>query len=165
VKGKIIAPIALVGGPIIAWFGFAEKAQLERLAKEGKEIVGSIEGGEIKKGRRGVKTYKLDVIYAVENGQQYQQTFKVTKDFCRSVTDAEGTSLTQTDAKVRYLPTEPLTAIIVDGSKDDTARSWIGVAVGLGGLVGSVLAFRRSAAVPTGGTPPPMPPLTPPTAR
>ena len=58
---KLASLIGLIGGPAFAFVGFKEKQKIENIEKNGVEMTGVPMSGNLKKGRRGAKTYTLTV--------------------------------------------------------------------------------------------------------
>lgn len=143
---KLVAIVALVAGPIVAYVGFKEKQRIGKIEKEGVEVVGVPTGGEERKGRKGGKTYKVTVAYPLTGNTLPPQSkeFKVTSEFFKSI--SSGDQITVDTVKVKMLKDQPDEAIIVDGSDDDRALFPIGLgAFALGGI-GTAVMFRKSAA-------------------
>jgi hypothetical protein len=138
-KFKIASIVALLGGPGLAFTGLKDKERLEKLEKIGREVTGEIQGGESREGRKS-SSYKLDVVYPT-NGAPLRQTFQVSKEFYNSV--GSGGHVTQPKVKVRFLPDEPATAIVVNGSTDQTAMLPAGIGLAVLGLVGIPLTFFK----------------------
>lgn len=132
-KIRIIAIIAVIAGPFLAYHGHQEKERLANLDQEGVTVDGLIEGGKWRKGRRS-SDYKFDVSFTPQNSAPVRQTFKVTSDFFSA--HASDTAVTEPAIKVRYLPHSIQdSAIIVDGSPDATASFGMGVGAFLLGLI------------------------------
>jgi hypothetical protein len=132
-KIKLVAVIAVIGGPVLTYFGHQEKERLAKLEQEGVTVDGLIAGGEWRKGRRS-SSYKLDVSYTPKNGAPAKQTFQVSSDFFSA--HASDTAVTDPAVKVRYLPDKIQdSAIIVGGSTDATASFGMGIGAFVIGLV------------------------------
>lgn len=142
---KFIALLGIVIGPILAFMGWKEKGRLERIGAEGKTVQASIDGGSMRRGRRGSKTYSMDVTFTPEGGAPIHQTFKVKKAYVdQHITNS---AISDPTAEVRYLPSDPKQAIVVGGSDDDTAMLPVGAIWAVIGLVvGAMSVIRRSAA-------------------
>lgn len=141
-KIKIAAVIGIIIGPFLAFHGHQEKERLALLEKEGVTVDGFIEGGEWRKGRRS-SNYQLEVSFTPQNGSPIKQTFPVTSKFFS--VHASETAVTDPAVKVRYIPASVQeTAIIVGGTKDDTASYGVGIAFFAIGLVTLlVMLFKK----------------------
>lgn len=143
---KTIALLGILAGPVLAYIGWKEKAQLARIQSEGVTVPGIIEGGETRRGRRGSKSYKMDVSYQPQGGgNKIQKKFTVKSDYV--TTHVANDEITNDKAEVRYLPSDPSQAIIVGGSTNSTAMLPIGGAwAAIGLLTGATVAFRKKTA-------------------
>ena len=141
---KLAAIIALVVGPCLAFVGFKEKQRIEKIEKNGVEVAGVPMSGEMRKGRKGAKTYKLQVIYPDTKGGSKNKEFKVTGDFYESI--SSGDQITADTVKVKVLADQPDEAIIVGGSDDDRIMFPIGLGAFVLGGIGTVVLFRKPAA-------------------
>lgn len=138
---KLVAVVALVAGPVVAFLGFKEKQRIEKIEKSGVEVVGEPQGGEMRKGRRGAKTYKLQVKYPDTKGGSTTKEFKVTRKFFESI--SSGDSITAETVPVKLLADQPDEAIIVGGSDDDRAMFPVGIGAFVLGGVGTAIMFRK----------------------
>lgn len=138
---KIASIIGLIGGPAFAFMGFKEKQKIENIEKNGVAVEGVPMSGNLKKGRKGAKTYTLNVEYLDSKGALHSKDFKVTGDFFESISN--GTEITADTVPLKVLPDQPEQAIIVGGSDDDRFMFPVGIgAFALGGI-GTVFAFRK----------------------
>jgi hypothetical protein len=106
--------IGVVAGIVMSVFGYMDRAKHAKLKKDGVTVTGIITQGEERSGRRGSKTRSFDVSYTTLDGKQFTEKFKVSKKYFEGHT-ANGAISVDT-AEVRYLPTDPQTAIIVNGT-------------------------------------------------
>lgn len=142
-KIKIVAAIAVLAGPYLAWTGNLEKQRLDRLEKEGVTVPGVIEGGEWSKGKRSSK-YIFEASYKTQDGKDMMGNFQVKVDYFKA--HATDEAITVPDVEVRYLPADPATAILVGGSTDDALLLPVGIALFVGGLITLVVMLRRKDA-------------------
>lgn len=130
--------LLLVIGVFLMVVTFRAQRENDRLDAEGVRVVGEIVGGEEARGRRGRKTYKLDVTYASEDGRvRNQKTMTVPKEVYEQ-TGVGG------EIPVTFILGEPDVARV--GERRDSAFGYIGGPVMM--LIGGVmLAFfvRRRA--------------------
>ena len=75
---KLASLIGLIGGPAFAFMGFKEKQKIENIEKNGVEVAGIPVSGNLKKGRRGAKTYTLKVEYLDSKVAPHSEDYKVT---------------------------------------------------------------------------------------
>ncbi|MCW1921397.1 hypothetical protein OKA05_02465 [Luteolibacter arcticus] len=138
---KLVAIVALVAGPIVAFMGFKEKLRIDKIEKNGVEVAGIPTGGEMRKGRKGAKTYKINVVYPV--GGKNTKEFKVTRSYFETI--SSGDALTVDTVPVKYLADQPDEAIIVGGSDDDRAMLPFGIGAFVLGGAGTAFLFRKGA--------------------
>lgn len=138
---KLAAIIALVVGPCLAFVGFKEKQRVEKIEKNGVEVAGVPMGGEMRKGRKGAKTYKLQVIYPDSKGGSKNKEFKVTREFFESI--STGDQITAETVPVKLLAEQPDEAIIVNGSDDDRLMFPVGIGAFVLGGAGTAFLFRK----------------------
>lgn len=138
---KLIAVVALVAGPVVAFMGFKEKQRIEKIEKDGVEVAGVPMSGEMRKGRKGAKTYKIQVMYPHGKGAATTKEFKVTRGYYESITS--GDTFTVETVPVKLLADQPEEAIIVGGSDDDRALFPVGIGAFVLGGVGTALMFRK----------------------
>jgi len=143
-KLKLVAIVALVAGPCLAFLGFKEKQRIGKIEKDGMEVAGVPTGGEMRKGRKGGKTYKLNVMYPDSKGAPQSKEFKVTRKFFESI--SSGDMITADTVPVKMLADQPDEAIIVGGSDDDRAMFPVGIGAFVLGGVGTAVMFRKGRA-------------------
>ena len=97
--------------------------------------------GNLKKGRRGSKTYTLNVEYLDTKGAPHSKDFKVTGEFFESISTGE--EITADTVPLKVLPDQPEEAIIVGGSDDDRFMLPFGLGAFVLGGVGTFFAFRK----------------------
>lgn len=137
---KLIAILALVVGPIMAFLGFKEKQRIGKIESDGVEVVGVPIGGEMKKGRKGAKTYTITVMYPDGKGAPLRKDFKVKRAYFESISEED--SITADTVPVKFLADQPDEAIIVGGSDDDRLMFPVGIGAFILGGVGTIFMFR-----------------------
>jgi hypothetical protein len=140
---KLVAIVALVAGPCLAFVGFQEKQKIEKIEKGGVEVAGVPMGGEMRKGRKGARTYKVDVTYPDTKGASKTKQFKVTRKFFESI--SSGDTITAETVPVKLLADQPDEAIIVGGSDDDRAMFPVGIGAFILGGIGTAVMFRKGS--------------------
>ena len=138
---KLVAIVALIAGPILAFMGFKERQRVEKIEKDGVELVGVPTSGLLKKGRKGAKTYKVTVEYLSPKGAPQTKEFEVTRAFFESI--SSGDQITAETVPLKVLPDQPDQAIIVGGSSDDRAMFPVGIGAFVLGAAGTAFAFRK----------------------
>lgn len=141
---KWIAILGIIVGPCLAFFGMQESQKFARIEKEGVTVQGVIMKGE-SRSRKGSKSYKFDITYQPEGGASITKNFSVTNSFAQ--TKMDGNSITDPIAQVRYLPSDPQTAIVVNGTSNvGSGMMWAGIAWGIIGLITAFFSFVRRPA-------------------
>ncbi len=140
-KIKLVAIAAVLLGPYAAYEGYKDKQMLAEMDKSGITVPGEIMGGE-SGGRRRSKSYNFDVAYTPQGASgPIEKDFKVKSDFFKA--HVSGDSISDPKVEVRYLPTNPQTAIVVGGSSDDAALFPIGIGAAVVGLLVAIFLFTR----------------------
>lgn len=133
IKTILYGAVALAAGCFMTYNGIEQRQKQALLDKEGVEVPGEAQSGEVKTGRRGSKSQKIDVQWQSQDGKPHLQTFRVSKDFFAGMTD--GHSITKPAVTVRYAPTDSDgTAIVVGGSSHNPEMIWVGLGAGVIGL-------------------------------
>jgi hypothetical protein len=116
--------------------GFVMHGNQKKLDAEGKTVRAEIVGGESRSGRRGSKSYEVELRYTTDSGQAVNKQFTADKDtFEKAAAQGVGGAL-----QVTCLPSEPKTARIVgDRNNAHVALMVIGLVVS---LIGGVALIR-----------------------
>jgi hypothetical protein len=138
---KLLAIAALIAGPVLAYMGYQEKQRIAQIEKDGVEVQGVPMSGEMKKGRKGSRSYKLTVDYPDKDGKVVEHEFKVTRSFFESI--SSGDQITVETVPVKMLPGDPHQALIVGGSDDDRAMFPVGIGAFVLGGAGTAFLFGR----------------------
>ncbi len=143
---KIFSLIALLAGPVI--FGFAHNKETEKklIDREGVAVEAIPLAKMEKRGRRGSRSYKLEIEYSVEAVGKLTSKVDVSKALYER---AE----TEPVIKIKYLASAPEKVIVVGEPIDETNGKLAAAAVFLFGIGGSWWSFLRKK--PAG--PPEMP--------
>jgi hypothetical protein len=139
-KGRGIALFLAFTGLLLAYFGFSDQELRRRLDATGKTTQGTVEGGEMRRGRRGSKTYHLFVHYTPEGQTSIRGDFAVAEWFYRDTLAASHKPI-----DVRYDPASP-TEAIVEGTQDRSSFLPIGTGLFALGSIGFWYLRRRAAA-------------------
>lgn len=140
---KLLAIVALIGGPI---FGYSVRKEMQERAvieKDGVTVPGVIVDGETST-RKGNKTTRFNIEYATPDGKKTVKKFRVPKTFAE--TYVKGDALVRDDVQVRCLASDPEKSILVGAGNGNPEMEYIGYGLGLVGLVGTGFMFRRKKA-------------------
>ena len=137
---KLLAVLALVGGPIVAFVSYSKKQTFDKIVTEGVEVDGTLEKGESTK-RKGVTSYKFDVAWKTKEGKSFTKNMSLSSSFVKP--RLNGDSITDWDVKVKYLPSDPNEAFVVGAESDPKSGIYGGGVVGLLGLAGTAWMFRK----------------------
>jgi len=125
---------AIVFGGLFLVMGWIEFQNSRKLAAEGKAVTADVTGKDIERGRRGRKTYYVEVQFKTEAGATEAQNVKVSS----SQYDAAKVG---GNVPVHYLPSDPKVCQI--GEKVETKWSWM--VYGLGAwAIGAFVGFSKS---------------------
>ncbi len=132
-KGKRIFAIiaAFILGAVMVFGGWHELRNSKRLAAEGKATTAQVEDKVTKHGRRGSRSYYLEVQFRTEAGQNIQK--RVTVDSSQYDAATLGGTV-----PLHYLPSEP--EVCAAGEKVETKYGML--LIGFGALaLGGFLCF------------------------
>ena len=135
--------IAIVAGPVWAYFQYQEGQRLQRIMTQGAEFVAQVDGVQVERHRRSGTTYKLELSWQTESGA-HSATLPISGQFAERIIVNDAVNLDQTTLK--YLASEEPNGLIVaaDGQQEiDNARFgfWFGIIAGIAGLIISPIAF------------------------
>jgi hypothetical protein len=138
VQNKIVGVILVLVGIGLAIGGFVSHSKQKKLDAEGKTARAEIVGGESRSGRRGSKTYNVELRYQTESRQTVNKKFSVSKSTFESAQNqGVGGAL-----QVTYLPSDPQTARVVgDSSSGHVVMYVLGPILA---LVGAFMVVKQS---------------------
>ena len=132
-KKILIVGVALVLGTVLLVAGWLDYRNSKKLAAEGKAVTADVVGKDIERGRRGRKSYYVEVQFKTDSGTAAQRVRVTSSQFDSA---REGGTV-----PVHYLPGDP--SICQVGDKVEI--EWSGMLVGLGAwVVGAFLSFSKS---------------------
>jgi hypothetical protein len=133
-KKILVVGGAFLLGAIFVVTGWFELQNSRKLAAEGKAVTAEVMRKDIKHGRKGRRSYYLNVAFKTDSGSQTEQRVQVSSSQFDDV--GAGSSV-----PVHYLPADP--SVCQVGDKVET--KWSGLLVGFGSwAVAAFLAFARS---------------------
>ena len=125
--------LLMVGGPIATVFGLTQQSNMKQLASEGVEVTGQVIEGVEKSGRRGRRSYSLDVSFRTDKGFPVTKSFSVSKTIFSRHCNSE--FITNPNIPIRYASSNPENCVIVGNEGDPIVLTVLG---GLAFLAGSV---------------------------
>jgi hypothetical protein len=132
-KKILVVGGAFLVGAVFLVMGWSELRASQKLVAEGKAATADVLSKETKRGRKGRRSYYLNVQFKTESGAQTQQRLPVSS----SEFDNTGQGGT---VPVRYLPSDPSVCQVGDKAE----AKWGGLVVGLSSwVVGTFLAFAK----------------------
>lgn len=132
-KKILVVGGAFLLGAVLVVTGWAELRNSRKLAAEGKAVTAEVVSKDIRHGRKGRRSYYLNVGFKTESGAQTEQRVQVSSSQFDSV--SQGGSV-----PVHYLPGDP--SVCQAGDKVET--KWNGLLVGFGSwAVAAFLAFAK----------------------
>lgn len=140
---KLISIIALFAGPFILFMNHQETAEKKKIDQEGVETAAIPLTKIERKGRRGGKTYKLEVQYPVAKAGTQRATVEVSRELYERI-DVEPL------LTVKYLKESPEKVVVVGEPLDQPEMNVVGFGALALGMVGSWWNFvrRKPAVVP-----------------
>ena len=136
---KLTLIIALIVGPFLVVSNYRETAEKEKIAKEGIATVAVPVAKIEKRGRRGGRTYKLDVKFPDSQGVTRDVQVKVSKEiYDRADTDPA--------LPIKYLKEDPTKVIVVGQPLKSPGMYAVGGGMFLFGAIGTgFFLLRRKA--------------------
>ena len=136
----LVVSVAFVIGAVMLVTGWLDYRNSKRLASEGKAVAAAVLAKDIERGRRGRKSYYLEVQFKTESGTAAQRVRVTSSQF-----DAARPGGT---VPAHYLPSNPKLCQV--GGKVQT--EWAGLLVGLGAwVVGVFVGFSKTENESQGG--------------
>lgn len=140
---KLLAIVALIGGPALALHTRNEMNERAKIQQEGVTVPGVVTDGKVRK-KRGSRSYTFDVAYATPDGKTVTKNFSVPKNFAEKY--VQNDAFIRHDVEVRCVPSDPNVAFIVGAGDGNPELEYVGYGLGAVGLVGTGLLFRRKTA-------------------
>jgi Protein of unknown function (DUF3592) len=132
-KKILVVGGAFLLGAVFVAMGWSELQDSRKLTADGKAVTAAVAGKYVKHGRKGRRSYYLNVGFKTESGAQTEQRVQVSSSQFEGA--SEGGSV-----PVHYLPANP--SICQVGDKVET--QWSGLLIGLGSwAVAAFLAFSK----------------------
>lgn len=132
-KKILVVGGAFVLGTVLLVAGWLDFRNSKRLAAEGKAVSADVVGKDIERGRRGRKSYYVNVEFKTDSGPAAQRVRVNSSQYDSA--QPGGT------VPVHYLPDNP--SVCQVGDKVET--EWSGMLVGLGAwVVGAFLFFSKA---------------------
>lgn len=116
-------------GPTMCFFGYREKMRHDRIESTGTATVGMVTDGWEERGRKGRRSYYLDVSWTSESGTQYEETFSVSGSYYGEV--ALGMPI-----PCKYDKEDPSELILLDDKDNSMVTVYIGGALFLASIAG-----------------------------
>ena len=144
---KLISIIALLAGPFILVMNHQETTEKKKIDQEGVETIAIPISKIERKGRRGGKTFKLEVEYPVAASGTQTAIVDVSRELYERI-EAEPI------LRVKYLKESPEKLVVIGEPLEHPEMNIVGVGALALGVVGSWWNFgRRKSAI----VPPPLP--------
>jgi hypothetical protein len=136
--------IAIFAGPAIAYFSYQAQQRIQRVMANGLEITAFVAGGTEERGRRGRRSYSLDLIWQDASGAEQSRTVDVSDAYAQSIIVGDAIAIDTT--QIRYLSSEtddPVVVVADAPEQLETAQFgiWLGIAGGIAGLIFAPLWF------------------------
>ncbi len=139
--------IAIIAGPAFAYFNYNDANRIERIMANGSSFEAIVTGGSERRGRRGARTYMLDVEWTA-NGAPHRESFEISSQYAEQIFTADYVNLDTVE--LRHLASEPENAtIVVPDAPQQLANhrqfQWLGIGAGIAGLIISPIWFWAEA--------------------
>ena len=136
--------LAIFAGPAIAYFSYQDQQRIQRVMASGAEITAFVAGGTESRGRRGSRSYSLDLIWTDASGAEQSRTVDVSDAYAESI--IVGDAITIETTQIKYLASEtddPVVVVADAAEQAETAQFgiWLGIGGGIAGLILAPLWF------------------------
>jgi hypothetical protein len=147
-KLKWLMLVAMVGGPVAAYFGYTTAAEIKDVMANGQEAVAAIDGGTVRKGRRSGTSYSINLHWTDKSGAR-QTAEKVSISSTLADKIIVGDKLVRDSVKIKYLAGTPDTkpVILEDAERQITNNEeMVPLMIGAGvlGAIGSAFFLMRA---------------------
>ena len=132
-KKFAVAGGAILVGVVLLVVGFKDFRQSKKLQAEGQQVSGVVTDTDIRRGRKGRRSYYLTVNFKTEAGQTYEARKSVSRSLFEEAAEARTVPVT-------YLPSDP--TVVTFGKADTKFGGLIGGVIAL--VVGGAIAFGKS---------------------
>lgn len=139
-KLKSISSCAVLIGIAFVALGFFAKRSSKELEEKGVSVPGRIVQAQVSHRGKHVTQYFLHVDWGEGAERRTDDTFDVSEGFFRSKVEGE-TQVVSPEVTVRMIPGDRGSAVLVGGHPSYGGLEWIGVVVGVLGLLGHGLTF------------------------
>lgn len=144
---KLGSLAALVIGPFFLFMNYKETSEKRQIAQEGISTIAVPTAKISRRGRRGGRSYKLEIEYAVQGGGRRTERVSVSKEMYDK---AE----TQPIINIKYLAKDPSKLIVVGESLEEPGMYVVGGIIFALGIAGTWWYFIRKRPVDQTAAPP-----------
>ena len=136
---------AMIGGPVLAYFSYSELQRFKKLDAEGVTTEAVVTGGQEKTGRRGSKSFEIDIEWQDASGQiRREEGISITSDYARTI--VTGDTLNVDTVPITYMENDASVKPAIKnnvGEKRETDALMVklGAAAGGIGLIGTLMMF------------------------
>lgn len=127
---KLASIIALIAGPFVLFIYYSEMTEKKKIDREGVETIAIPTTKFEKRGRKGSRSYKLEIQYPVEGAGTQTAKVDVSHELYDNIES-------KPIIKIKYLKTDPKKLIILGEPLSSTSMMVIGFAVLLFGIGGT----------------------------
>lgn len=133
---KLAVIIALIAGPFVLFMNYMETTEKKKIDREGVETIAIPTTKMASRGRKGGRTYKLEIKYPVEGSGTQTAKVNVSHELYDNIES-------QPIIKIKYLKTDPKKLIIVGEPLESTLMMVVGIVVLLFGIGGTWMLFIK----------------------
>lgn len=136
--------IAIFAGPGFAYWSYQNANRIEHVMADGAEYTAAVVGGIEHRGRRGSRSYELQLSWVDAEGATHNDSLDISSDYAARV--FSGDFVTVDTTQVRYLPAEVDGPVVIaeDAPQqiaDQRMFVWVGIGAGIAGLLFAPLWF------------------------
>lgn len=136
--------IAIFAGPAFAYYSYNTANRIEHVMAEGAPFEAIVTGGSERTGRRGARTYKLDVEWPGPNGAPHAEEIEISADYATQIFVGDYVNIETVE--LRYLASETAGPVVLvpdaqNQIEENRLFQWLGIAAGILGLIISPIWF------------------------
>lgn len=139
-KIKLASILALLAGPFFIVMTYIETSQMQRIDREGVQTIAMPTAKIERKGRKGGRTYKIEVAYFVEGSGKRTEQVGVSHELYDRIESVPAIT-------IKYLKADPSQIVVVGEPLGSPEMYWVGLGLFAFGALGGWWFFLRKRPV------------------
>lgn len=136
--------IAIFAGPALAYYSYNTANRIEHVMAAGTPFEAAVTGGSERHGRRGSRTYKLDVEWPGPGGAPHAEEIEISSEYAAQIFVDDYVNVETVELRYLASETDGPVVIVPDAPyqiENNRLFQWLGVGAGILGLILSPLWF------------------------